>query len=402
MIKSNRVPHLIFGVSLLLTVLLFFVFGATVGGDKPRYLDLGAQAVAWMLGEGLQDRELTSWDIFFFLPNVVIHFGHTLFGQWFQHISIAINVLLFCWLAATTSRRVLGVTSTQLENGYLTAVATVLLVVALFIGLPAEVVKYTFNSYSPDITAMVIYALVLLNCIQHYFATHGVRSETHTHRTKKYLWFACVLALMSAFTRPAGIVPVAIVFIVLIWEMNFFSSLASRIVGFVVAPSVIAFVLWPYWAFHMNAHHFNEVSFGMQLMLFNYADGSVVSERPETYIQNVDSALDFMWITVLRTAYYLVPLRSAFSTPHFIANLAYLVFLLYFMMIGWKYLKTVGEIGAKVLWLVLLQGYYFALLHAMTQVDDFRYELPLWPSVWIIGTFGVVAWSKSAFKSRTA
>lgn len=380
-VSTKHIPYVLLIVSLVLSSCFLFIFGDTVGGDKPRYLDLGERVFSLLSGDlTLADMTLTSWDIFFLLPNILIYSGHVLFGEYFHQISIAINVTVFCWLISTTVKRLFSFSAI----GNKLPLIGLGLIVYIFWGIPAEVVKYTYNAHSPDIIAMVIYGLVLLNCIQHY------QQAKQNSKNKKHLIIACVLAAASVFTRPAGIVPLVIVAIAICWEFNWFKSRTSRITIFLIIPTLIAFVVWPWWAFYMATNHFDDVSFGLQLALFNYMDGSVLSERPETNIQNVNSALDYAWITVLRAGYYLVPLRGAFSISHFLANSAYVIFTLYFIASGWRYLMKKSQVEINILWLITLQAYYFALLHAMTQVDDWRYELPLWPSVWILSLFGII------------
>ncbi len=121
-----------------------------------------------------------------------------------------------------------------------------------------------------------------------------------------------------------------------------------------------------------------------------YLGGVVVGIRPETYVVNPGTYSDFIEITLRRFGYYFIPLRNGYSPPHLVVNIAYIAYLCFLLYSGWRSLRTAGPQAARLAFLVVLGSYYFGVFHAMTFVEDWRYELPLWPGVWLLAGFGLM------------
>ncbi len=112
--------------------------------------------------------------------------------------------------------------------------------------------------------------------------------------------------------------------------------------------------------------------------------------RFDTYVHDPKSYGDFVAIAVLRFAYYLVPLRKGYSLAHVFLNVTYLTVLVWALTTAVRSFRPVSRETASLVFMLFLTTYYFALFHVMTFVEDWRYQLPMWPSLWILAGYGVM------------
>src|SRR5690554_1478030 len=148
------------GMAILLSLIGYWViFGATVGGDKLRYIGRGERLIAILLGqEAGNDRTWDVFDVLYIVPNFVIGLGHRISGAQYHLVSVGLNVVLFVAAALSIvalSRRLAGV-----EERLPPFALTILLV--LFLGLPGEIVRYIFNSYSSDVISHFVGTIAMI------------------------------------------------------------------------------------------------------------------------------------------------------------------------------------------------------------------------------------------------
>jgi len=158
----------------------------------------------------------------------------------------------------------------------------------------------------------------------------------------------------------------------------------------IALPALFAVAIWPY----IITLNMEGVAWADRIVpndVYNkYIGGVVVGIRRDTYVANPDSYGDFIEITLRRFSDYFFPLRSGYSLPHLGVNIAYIAYLWFLLYSGWRSLRTAGPPAARLAFVVVLGSYYFGAFHAMTFVEDWRYELPLWPGLWLLAGFGLL------------
>jgi hypothetical protein len=124
-----------------------------------------------------------------------------------------------------------------------------------------------------------------------------------------------------------------------------------------------------------------------------YHQGYVVFHRPETYVPNPTSLLDYIFITLKKLAYFFSYAANSFSFSHKLANLvfflpAYALSLLAAINLFRKNsLLSLKEWWAA--WIAVLWICSFALFHSMQQIDfDWRYRLPCMLQLVVLSAIG--------------
>jgi hypothetical protein len=144
---------------------------------------------------------------------------------------------------------------------------------------------------------------------------------------------------------------------------------------------IAAIVLHAYFMKEPSSWPLSFASSWIQRLSEEYHQGYVVPQRPETYVLNPASMLDYVFITLKKLVYFFSPLANSFSFAHKVANLAFFVPVYLLALSGALKLFRSSALLAVTQWwagwIALLWTASFALFHAVQQIDyDWRYRLP--------------------------
>ncbi len=356
-------------------------FGFEMGGDAARYVGIGKRLLQDLATTPVSDMELGLKTSFYLIPNLLLGGGTLAFGERFTPLSVVLNALGFSLVVLLLF---------QLWTRYAVAkVPLIFLPLGLYVplGLPADVTKHVYSALSSDVLALSLIG-VFWACL----------SCAIVSRSRAHWWAAWALAFVSVITRPTGLVIVAFIAIAAayVWVMRRTPAGVRRGLAnaaMLLLPALAALLLWPYLVYlHGHGHSWmHELTSVLPRWIVNgYHRGVVVNRLVETYLPAPVSYWDYVSISLHRLAYYVTPIRPGYSTAHTVVNAAYLIFMLWACIAGWKGLRRGGTGSAALAVLLLAFSGYFALFHSMTLVDDWRYQLPLWPSLWILAGFGVL------------
>ncbi len=356
-------------------------FGLEMGGDAARYVGTGKRLLQSLATTPVSDTEPGLKTSFYLIPNLLLGGGTLAFGERFAPLSVGLNALAFS---------VFVLLLFQLWTHYAAPrVPLIFLPLGLYVplGLPADVTKHVYSALSSDVLALSIIGVFWV-CL----------SRAIVSRSSAHWWAAWALALVSVITRPTGLVVVAFIAIAAtyVWVMRRAPAGVGRGLAnaaLLLLPALAALLLWPYLVYlHGRGaswmHELTSVLPGW--IMHTYHRGVVVNRLVETYLPAPVSYWDYLSISLHRLAYYVTPFRPGYSTAHTVLNAAYVVFMLWASTAGWTGLRRGGTGSAALAVLLLAFSGYFALFHSMTLVDDWRYQLPLWPSLWILAGFGVL------------
>jgi hypothetical protein len=373
--QANRFSPLVaWALALCCLLAGLAVFGTDLGGDANRYVGTGRQLWKGILGDA-EFGPLTVWQLFYFIPNLLISAGDRWIGEAFYGVSIGLNMAVFSTMIALLFA--LWMHYSKRPPGW----RFVGLALIFMFGLTTEVVRYNYAAYSSDILAMSWIGVCW------YMLGHAVLRSSTRH------WVgAFAVAAVALFLRPTGVVVMSLViaaalYVGLHWRLRSPIVLAAVLI---VLPALFAVAIWPY-IITLNMEGVVWADRVVPNDVYNkYIGGVVVGIRPDTYVVNPDSYGDFIEITLRRFSYYFIPLRSGYSLPHLAVNIAYIAYLWFLLYSGWRSLRAAGPPAARLAFVVVLGSYYFGAFHAMTFVEDWRYELPLWPGLWLLAGFGLL------------
>ena len=357
--------------SILMTIGTLLAFGVHQSGDANRYIGRGTWLWTNLIdGNGgvLFD---SLWTILYLVPNLFISALVYLNPENAAVLSVLSNVILYGALILFMVSTWAGTSSTNLN--LLVAFASLL----LFFGLPGEITKYLGFYYSSDILFLCLsgYALAAL-------------AKGYLQNDPLLIAVAIMTGLVCVFTRPPGVITFLVIIISILFGVFYLTK--TFIALAILAPLIIAVIVWPYYINLLLIEN-KEVSSGMGYVLYNYKYGVIVSGYDRSYIRPPDGMLGYSYMTILRMAYYLIPFRIGYSIPHVITNLLYLSFFGLCFYRGFTILARRGAPGKRVLITALLYVFWMTLFHSMTQVEDWRYELPIWPALWLIAGYGIFA-----------
>lgn len=357
----------------LACVVGYLAFGETIGGDKVRYLGRGADILARLAGAESY-RNLDNFDWLFLVPNLVMALGYAIMGETFGRVSIAANAVLYVLCAWI----VVKFACTWLVPVARPRIATTLLLLVVFFGLPAEVVSHVYVAYSSDVMFLSVSTLALVAVLRASLAPAA------------RVWVVAIAACFAAMiTRPSGVVPVAILAVAIL-ASRFSDRRAPVIVlSLGAAGCAAAFLLWP-WVIHTYSAADLPTGEGMRLVVERFRDGVVITGRRDTYLGPMRSYDDFLHLMVQRFVGYYIPFRSGYSVAHVVANIVALCVIVPATIRGacWLIRKPRGATVASLL-VIAIGGY--GVLHAALQVEDWRYYVSIWPPLWLLAASGVLA-----------
>jgi hypothetical protein len=131
----------------------------------------------------------------------------------------------------------------------------------------------------------------------------------------------------------------------------------------------------------------------IQRLSEEYHQGYVVFHRPETYVPNPASLLDYLLVTLRKLVYFFSCITGSFSFPHKLANVAF-----FFPAYALSLFATVNLFRKNsplsvrewwAAWIAVIWICSFALFHAMQQIDfDWRYRLPCTLQLVVLSAIG--------------
>lgn len=343
------------------------LFGTDTGGDATRYVGKGRNAILAMASFELPELN-DPWDYFYLIPNIAIASQQMLLGAYSFHSTIVVNFVLFLicscfvyqiWIRMWSSRS--------------TVLVPIVVGVMIIVGLPGEVSKYVFVSHSSD---------VMFLCLEAWFFYSLYRILAGNGGGPLLSLGTASVGL--ALTRPVGVVFLVLAISVISYRhrKHFFTVLVCLL----VVSLGVAFLIWPYCIQRIIESQ-RSVSYGLRLVLENYQSGVIVSGRDYMNVGSPTAYLDYVWITISRFFWYFIPFRSGFSMAHLIYNSIYISTVFILVVFGVR--RTKRELSSLFNLLLLATIVLLGCFHSMTQVEDWRYALPIWVPLWILAGIGV-------------
>lgn len=319
------------------------------------------------------------------------------------------------------SRDISFVVSPILYSGWLTVVAVFKItlgpgwpvgIVLLNYGLALLAVWGTLNlikRMTQDALSVLVAGALLLIAYDLFSWIHYVLSDTSfmaitfalyylfcllsfsTEKRSTLVWrlsLCIALAFVALFYRPTGLP------LIVVGGLSYLSKLMLKNGGAIERArlarrgalalcliGIAAIVLHAYFMKEPSSWPLSFASSWIQRVSEEYHQGYVIPQRPETYILNPTSMLDFVFITLKKLAYFFSPIAGSFSFAHKVANLAFFVPVYLLALTGaLKLFRSSAHLAVTQWWagwIALLWIASFALFHAVQQIDyDWRYRLP--------------------------
>lgn len=377
------VPYLAVAACALLLVPIAVNTGIQTGGDSARYLGHGGEIVAYLAGNSGSielDRPMAAY----FLTNTTAGIVAVLFPGWRDIAWVVLQVVLYLLMVRALARA--WVASAARHVGGL----GFSLAIALIVGLPAEATGFLFVAVGSDAPAMAFAGLFLCSVL------HAMRGGGAG------AWSAATaLALVCALIRPSGMLaPLLLIVVVLCLIVSrrlagpYAVVLAAVLL--IVLPGLAALVAWPA-AIYLFRH--DPLTFASAIdpipswVPWQFHNGVVVKGLRETWMEPPSTLPEYVVLAVTRLVYFLAPFRPGFSPLHIAVNTCYVVLLVAAVVSGWRVLRR----RAEVLVALALAGHVWlhAVFYSALVVDDFRYPLPIWPALWLLGGIGLMEPARS-------
>lgn len=369
----------------ILLVVNYLHFGFKLGDSAERIMSRGNMLLDWASGNWDQDDfPGKTWS--FLIPNLVSGILYRLFGNDVTYAFSAINMLAYVSVALLICRLwTAGYTSGS-------PIAFSLFAAYLFVGLPAETVKYGLTMVMSDAIAMLIQTAFL------YCLFQAVVSASH-----RFWAWAGFFALLSVFTRPTGFVLIIVliagaVYLCLSRGDNSRTNDRIGLVFLFVLPVVVVFLGWPaiLYAALNNAHWAERLVAPLPDWVIGlHKHGVVIKGMQESWLGTTSTYWEHVTVLLHRFLYYVVPLRPGYSLIHFLINLVYTLVLISAVVVGWRNMRAMDGAHGRGAAILLSCSLYYSLLYTMILVGHTRYSLALWPALWIVAGFSMLR-SKAA------
>ncbi|MBU0516301.1 MAG: hypothetical protein KJ621_16180 [Proteobacteria bacterium] len=361
---SRYLPVLAGGVCLLILLMGLVYFGVRMGAAAEGDIKTGVLWWQWLWSGQLFDRlDFSNYQYLVFY--LIIGGGVSLLGHSFLWVFVLLNAILFSamvWLGFRFWARV-GEASGLLMMG---------LGLLLFLGLP-DVPLWVYY---------IFYDVIFLFAVGLYW--YFLAGAVIDRRIRSWL-IAWLVALCSLVVHPRGIL--LVLFLI---GAGVYLAIGRRLkrpgLTLVVTLGLMGLLAIGGWPALVFLH--NDVV--PPAVARWYAMGVVVLNRPETYLSGPSSYWDYVWITLQRIGYFLVPLRAGYSIGHNIIGVIYALFLAFFCLRGWRWLWGLNERSRGLASLLVLFCCAFTLFHGMMVVDyDWRYQMPAMVPAWLLAGFGI-------------
>jgi len=344
--------------------------GVGRSGDWQRYIDRGERLISTPLSDYLGGTaELDAFDMLFLIPNVVNAAGERLFGEAFAIVSVALNILIYMLVVVV----VLETVRRNFSTKGLYSPAIVAISLPLFFGLPTETLVYLYDSHGSDFLALLLQMLFIIVLCR--LVVEGRKSDG--------ILLLCI-GSVSLLARPSGLVFLAVAVGALIGN-RFRSQNATKLVyGATLGVLIIAFLAWSAIVWWLQNTRFQSLDWGLRAVVDRFSRGLIVTGRDDWILPGMESYLDYVILMVLRFVHYFVPLRAGYSLEHTIFNSVFVFTAIVGLVWLWSRAARLDSNRRLLLAWVFSSIVFLGLLHAATQVEDWRYQLPVWPLLTIL------------------
>jgi len=348
-------------------------YGVTAQGDYLRYIGFGNRLWDFILTGKVDPQPwINLWVILYLVPNLLISGGNTIFGVYFPAVWALFNIFLYSSMTAIYFQ------SWDHNSGDKINVKLLIVGLGLIFGLSKDILMLNYWVLS-DILFLFTVAVAC-----YYFCNAAL------YGSKKHWRITFAVSFISIFIRPVGLALFGFISLAALYMylIKVYSRQAIFTTLLILLPAIFALILWPYVAYQKSLHNGAAYSFYPDTVHVYYESGMVVAERPELYLPHPEIYLDYVHITINRLFYYFYPLRDSYSEFHNVYLVGYIIFLFTFMALGRRRLIKLAPNGRHVAMLLVLSCYYYGLFHSMLFVEDFRYQLPSLPSLWLLAGYG--------------
>jgi hypothetical protein len=378
--SPRLLPYLAGAIALVLLLAGITIIGARMGGDSARYTEGGSAMVSSLAAGHPEQVPPVYW--IYTVPMLLIGAGHLLLGASLPLTFVILNCVLFSGIVALQFHiwnRIVRVRSLSAA----TAVFALVAGLGLMMGLP----------YVP---------------LWNYF----VLSEILFLAVVAWLWYAMVDAVLtndrSRWNR-AGLIAAAAVpvrpegpLVAGFWlgaRLHAQATGTSRRlieVGMFLVPALIALAIFPAFAYAKTQGADLPWFLAPDLLVGYFRNGVVVLERHETYLASPQSYLDFVWISLVRLAYFFLPVYSSYSFAHKVVSTTWSFFAAAFVIAGFRYLRRAGGEHVTLALLTVWFAWILGLMRTIFVVDyDWRFQLPPLVGAWIVGGCGILSICKT-------
>jgi len=379
--KARYLPFLSFVACLVVLVAAHFFFGFTLGGDTERYLERGNDLMLGLSGDGFQRVKFDEYTVLYLLPNIAFGYMDLIWGPHAVYVSIVMNMVFYSFSTLLIFRIWVG--SSADKTSFLVLISGLYLI----LGLPAEVVKWNFVAFSPD-----IFFIPLLSAFWLFL------SSALTRGTASGWVGAGVVSILCVATKPAGIVVPVFLGVIIAYLRMIRKGRDSALINWIawsalfILPTAVVFLLWPYIVYldRFDIAWIGYLADNLQWLFGAYQKGIVVKGIPETHVGDPGTYWEYVTVGLYRLVYFVLLWRPGYSVIHVVLNVVYSLVLIWASIVGWRGLRRCGGVYAVMAPALLACSYYFALFYSVTIVDDWRYELPMWPPLWILAGYGAL------------
>lgn len=349
--------------------------------DTPKFETLGEDVINVFAGkqgawEALQSNRMYPQ---YLLSGLAIGGVKRVFGPDYRHAFVVINILLFGLTIVFVFQ-----TWFELRPDFIDgSVAMTVAGLAVLFSIP-DVPLWVYWTLSDNmfLTVMSLYGLFLVRAV--------------TRRDKASWGGAILVCVLGFIVRPTAIMMPVVLLMALLFVL-----VGGRKKRAWLGPSIIlfagigAFVVGP-WLVSLQIQGVNVRDYMPTFLashfsqsVYIYLQGRVISDQPDTYIANVQSVWDVIYITTLRFFYYFVPIKTTYSCIHNVVNGIAWPVLVTMMYIGWKHLTQKNLVSYNAAWCLVIMAYCYGLLHAVTIVSyEWRYQLPAMVPAWVLAGIG--------------
>jgi len=364
------------------SALILAVSGAWVGvgrsGDSQRYIDRGERLLATSPLEYIAGTaDVDGFDILFLIPNVVNAVGERVFGGAFPVMSVALNILIYMLVIVVVLETVRRYFSAQA----LFSPAILCISLPLFFGLPTEALVYLYDSHGSDFLALLVQMVFVI-----YLGRFVVNASTSDGL------MLLVIGCASLFARPSGLVFLVVAVGALIVNQYRPECAAKLVYRASFGALTLSFLIWSSIVWWLKNTRFQSLDWGLRTIVDRFSRGLIVTGRDNLIIAGMESYLDYLTLMVLRFVHYFVPLRMGYSPEHAIFNSFFvLTAIVGLVSLCSRAARLDSRRRVLIAWMFSSIA-FLGLLHAATQVEDWRYQLPVWPLLSILVLTGYQLW----------
>jgi len=280
-------------------------------------------------------------------------------------------------------------------------------------GLISHLIYSTTNNSKAAIFSSVLFIL----CIECFIWIRYVLSDStflfltvlstflllllSENKSSKKLWFAGILAILFMATYRPTALPLIIVIVLsyLLFQLNISSqllrsSIAKYSLSFFI--SIVLFLIF-FMAYIMQDVSRWPLDFArdyLNIISDSYKQGSIIDDRPETFVAHPETFFDYIKIIFIRFYYFFAFSIDAYSVRHSLLN--YFVFIpsYVFAILGsYEILSSKSNISEQTWKLgmisLLIVCFTFVFVSFLLIDYDWRYRLVIMPYIFLLAGIGI-------------